>query len=148
MQRTGAEHTASARLSVCVCVCVCVFVCDSSFIPVLPSCTADSDSAAQHWRTGSELARLPPDISHPYVSARPIVKTRGSVVNQRLKGTTCRTLFYKRTLYNIMLWPATNDYFHYRLIWKMLENSTNIFHHNSQGLKGAVCNNSHALSAF
>lgn len=49
MQRTGAEHTASARLGVCACKCVCVFVCDSSFIPALPACTADSDSAAQHW---------------------------------------------------------------------------------------------------
>lgn len=45
--------------------CVCMsFVCDSSFIPVLPSCTSDSDSAAQHWRTGSGLAHLPPHTNH------------------------------------------------------------------------------------
>lgn len=35
-----------------VCAPLCVFVCDFSFIPVFPSCTADSDSAAKHRRTG------------------------------------------------------------------------------------------------
>lgn len=68
MQCTGAEHTASARLG----VRLCVFVCDSSFIPDFPSCTADSDSAAKQWRTGSELARLPPPTNHPYISSCPI----------------------------------------------------------------------------
>lgn len=46
MQRTGAERTASACLGGAH-LCVCVFVCDSSIKPILPSCLANSDSAAQ-----------------------------------------------------------------------------------------------------
>lgn len=55
MQRTGVEHTASVRFAVCACVFLRVFDCDSSFKPILLSCSADSDSAAQRRTTGSGL---------------------------------------------------------------------------------------------